>query len=67
MVQIDVPDANFILVLRKVHKLGPVSMYLRLLADWKERPGFDPRKIADKTKRFFRFYSVSEDDSPGML
>lgn len=26
-------------ILRKVHKLGPWSMYLRLLGDWKERPG----------------------------
>lgn len=46
-------------ILRKVHKLGPWSTYLRLLNDWKERPGFGPRKIADKVIRFFRFYSLN--------
>lgn len=43
----------------KVDKLGPWSMYLRLLGDWKERPGFGPAKIADKVMRFFRFYSLN--------
>lgn len=46
-------------ILRKVHKLGPWSAYLRLLGDWKERPGFGPREIADKVMRFFRFYSLN--------
>lgn len=46
-------------ILRKVHKLGPWSAYLRLLGDWKERPGFGPREIADKVMRFFRFYSIN--------
>ena len=46
-------------ILRKVHKLGPWSMYLRLLGDWKERPGFTPRKIADKVLRFFKFHSLT--------
>lgn len=46
-------------ILRKVHKLGPWSTYLRLLGDWKERPGFGPREIADKVMRFFRFYSLN--------
>ncbi|KAH8816657.1 hypothetical protein F5884DRAFT_896414 [Xylogone sp. PMI_703] len=46
-------------VLRKVYKLGPWSMYLRLLGDWKERPGFTPSRIADKVMRFFRFYSMN--------
>lgn len=46
-------------ILRKVHKLGPWSTYLRLLGDWKERSGFGPREIADKVMRFFRFYSLN--------
>lgn len=46
-------------ILRKVHKLGPWSAYLRLLGDWKERPGFGPREIADKVMRFFRFYALN--------
>lgn len=46
-------------ILRKVHKLGPWSAYLRLLGDWKERPGFGPREIADKVMRFYRFYALN--------
>jgi NAD+ synthase (glutamine-hydrolysing) len=46
-------------ILRKVHKLGPWSCYLRLLSEWKERPGFGPREIADKVYKFFRFYAIS--------
>ncbi|KAK5992153.1 Putative glutamine-dependent NAD(+) synthetase [Cladobotryum mycophilum] len=42
-------------ILRKVHKLGPWSCYLRLLSEWKQRPGFGPREIADKVHKFFRF------------
>jgi len=42
-------------ILRKVHKLGPWSSYLRLLSEWKNRPGFGPREIADKVFKFFRF------------
>ncbi|KAL0767185.1 hypothetical protein CaCOL14_010756 [Colletotrichum acutatum] len=46
-------------ILRKVHKLGPWSTYLRLLGDWKERPGYGPREIGERVKRFFRFYSMN--------
>lgn len=46
-------------ILRKIEKLGPWSTYLRLLNDWKARPGFGPREIADKVMRFFRFYSIN--------
>lgn len=46
-------------ILRKVHKCGPWSAYQRLLADWSDRPGFGPRKIADKVMRFFKFYSLN--------
>ncbi|TQN70155.1 Glutamine-dependent NAD(+) synthetase [Colletotrichum shisoi] len=46
-------------ILRKVHKLGPWSTYLQLLGDWKERPGYGPRQIAERVKRFFRFYSIN--------
>ncbi|KAL0934142.1 glutamine-dependent NAD(+) synthetase [Colletotrichum truncatum] len=46
-------------ILRKVHKLGPWSTYLRLLGDWKERPGYGPSEIAERVKRFFRFYSIN--------
>lgn len=42
-------------ILRKVHKLGPWSCYLRLLSEWKQRPGFGPTEIADKVFKFFRF------------
>lgn len=46
-------------ILRKIEKLGPWSTYLRLLNDWKERPNFGPREIADKVMRFFRFYALN--------
>ncbi|WYZ35695.1 hypothetical protein EsH8_X_000342 [Colletotrichum jinshuiense] len=46
-------------ILRKVHKLGPWSTYLQLLGDWKERPGYGPSQIAERVKRFFRFYSMN--------
>lgn len=42
-------------ILRKVHKLGPWSSYLRLLSEWKHRPGFGPKEVADKVYKFFRF------------
>ncbi|KAH7324480.1 glutamine-dependent NAD(+) synthetase [Stachybotrys elegans] len=50
-------------ILRKVHKLGPWSCYLRLLSEWKNRPGFGPREIADKVFKFFRFYAISRHKS----
>jgi NAD+ synthase (glutamine-hydrolysing) len=40
-------------ILRKVHKLGPWSTYLRLLAEWRDRPG-GPKAIADVVIRFYR-------------
>ncbi|KAI0472624.1 glutamine-dependent NAD(+) synthetase with GAT domain-containing protein [Xylariaceae sp. FL0804] len=46
-------------ILRKVDKLGPWSTYLRLLSDWKHRPGYGPRQIAEKVMRFFRFYAIN--------
>ncbi|KAM4058114.1 carbon-nitrogen hydrolase [Hirsutella rhossiliensis] len=46
-------------ILRKVDKLGPWSAYLRLLSQWKERPGFGPREIAEKVYRFYRFYAIN--------
>lgn len=42
-------------ILRKVEKLGPWSSYLRLLSMWRDRPGFGPREIAEKSEcRFSR-------------
>jgi NAD+ synthase (glutamine-hydrolysing) len=46
-------------VLRKVDRLGPWSAYLRLLGQWKNRPGYGPREIAEKVMRFFRFYAIN--------
>lgn len=46
-------------ILRKVDRLGPWSAYLRLLGQWKNRPGYGPREIADKVMRFFRFYAIN--------
>ncbi|KAL8315076.1 hypothetical protein RB593_008588 [Gaeumannomyces tritici] len=46
-------------ILRKVDKLGPWSAYLRLLSQWKERPGFGPCEIAEKVFLFYRFYAIN--------
>lgn len=46
-------------ILRKVHKLGPWSTYLRLLGNWNNRPGFGAREIADKVMLFYRFYAIN--------
>jgi NAD+ synthase (glutamine-hydrolysing) len=46
-------------VLRKVDHLGPWSTYIRLLVQWKDRPGYGPRKTAEKVMRFFRFYAIN--------
>ncbi|KAL2104616.1 hypothetical protein VUR80DRAFT_10110 [Thermomyces stellatus] len=46
-------------ILRKVEKLGPWSTYLRLLGQWMGRPGMTPKKIAEKTTHFYRFYAIN--------
>ncbi|KAF2672462.1 NAD+ synthase [Microthyrium microscopicum] len=50
-------------ILRKVEKLGAFSSYLRLLGDWKERPGHTPSVIAEKTIKFFRYYCINRHKS----
>ena len=42
--------------LRKVERCGPVSMMRRLLGAWRE---LSPAVIADKVKRFFRYYGIN--------
>ena len=43
--------------LRQLSRCGPVSMYLRLLDDWHGQHA--PSVIAEKVKRFFRFYAIN--------
>ena len=43
--------------LRKEEKLGPYSMFLRLLHDWRDQ--YSPREVADKVKRFYNFYNIN--------
>ena len=49
--------------LRKVSKLGPVSMFKKLLNDW--TPDLSPsqvsnaNQIAEKVKRFFVYYGIN--------
>ncbi|RMZ76836.1 hypothetical protein DV738_g4770, partial [Chaetothyriales sp. CBS 135597] len=50
-------------VLRKVEKLGPWSCYLRLLVEWRDRPGFGPQEVANKVIRFFRYYAINRHKS----
>ena len=46
-------------IMRKVDKLGPWSAYLRLLSEWKDRPGYGPRQIAEKVCRFYTSFSIN--------
>ena len=43
--------------LRKVSKLGPWSMYEKLLHIWGNE--YSPREIYEKTRRFFHYYSIN--------
>lgn len=43
--------------LRKEEKLGPYSMFLRLLHDWRDQ--YQPREVADKVKRFHHFCKLN--------
>lgn len=42
--------------LRKMHRAGPVSMFEKLNFMW---AGVSPSRVADKVKRFFRFYAIN--------
>nr|XP_035119572.2 glutamine-dependent NAD(+) synthetase isoform X5 [Callithrix jacchus] len=43
--------------LRKVAKMGPYSMFCKLLGMWRHM--WTPRQVADKVKRFFSKYSIN--------
>ena len=50
--------------LRKISRDGPVSMFHHLLVKWQSRKGLDgqtlkPKEIAEKVKKFFRYYSIN--------
>ena len=51
--------------LRKISRNGPLSMFEQLLLKWRDRVDphtnapLTPRQIADKVKRFFRYYSIN--------
>ena len=42
--------------LRKMEQCGPVSMFERLVEEWDH---LSPREVAEKVKRFFRYYSMN--------
>ena len=42
--------------LRKMEQCGPVSMFEKLLQEWEHLP---PREVAEKVKRFFRYYAIN--------
>ncbi|EGF78318.1 hypothetical protein BATDEDRAFT_17496 [Batrachochytrium dendrobatidis JAM81] len=50
-------DLSVFGTLRKISKMGPVSMFQRLLHDWGSM--FSPTEIAAKVKRMFFFYSIN--------
>jgi NAD+ synthase (glutamine-hydrolysing) len=51
--------------LRKIQRDGPVSMFEHLLVKWQDKINSDtgrlitPKEIAEKVKRFFRFYAIN--------
>jgi NAD+ synthase (glutamine-hydrolysing) len=51
--------------LRKIEKLGPVSMFRRLCGEWSSadpsanRQALKPREVAEKVKKFFFYYSLN--------
>ena len=42
--------------LRKMEQCGPVSMFEKLVQEWDHLP---PREVAEKVKRFFRYYAIN--------
>ena len=42
--------------LRKMEQCGPVSMFEKLVEEWNHLP---PREVAEKVKRFFRYYAIN--------
>lgn len=42
--------------LRKVVRCGPVSMFRKLLVEWNH---LSAKEVADKVKKFFKFYSIN--------
>ncbi len=42
--------------LRKMEQCGPVSMFEKLVQEWEHLP---PREVAEKVKRFFRYYATN--------
>ncbi len=49
--------------LRKISRHGPLSMFETLLLHWSESRQLAPREIADKVKKFFRFYAINRHKS----
>jgi len=46
--------------LRKVNKKGPYSMFLNLVYEWNHLP---PSEVAEKVKKFFKFYAINRHKS----
>lgn len=42
--------------LRKIHRCGPVSMFEKLVHEWTH---LAPGEVAEKVKRFFRYYAIN--------
>ena len=43
--------------LRKISRCGPYSMFETLLIKWSDR--LEPKEIAEKVKKFFKFYAIN--------
>ncbi|CAJ2500137.1 Uu.00g029900.m01.CDS01 [Anthostomella pinea] len=50
--------------LRKVEKMGMVSMFEKLVVDWKDR--MEPRKVYEKVRSFFYYYAANRHEMTTM-
>jgi len=49
--------------LRKIERQGPLSMFEHLLIEWSDTRQLSARQIADKVKKFFRYYAINRHKS----
>lgn len=49
--------------LRKIDRQGPLSMFDHLLVHWSDTRNLTPRQIAEKVKKFFKFYAINRHKS----
>lgn len=49
--------------LRQVNRMGPLAMFEHLQISWARERGLNSKIVADKVKKFFRYYSINRHKS----